>query len=269
MNLCARAVLFVIGATSSAGVCTSASMAAAAQDTPPAAINAYVLGPGDLIEVSVFGQPEFTTRAKVRADGSIALPFLNTISVEGQSTVSLAISVGQKLRSGGYYARPVVAVEVAGYASRYVIALGEVGVPGIIPIDRPYRVSEIIARSGGLRESGADYVIIRHDGSPERKLPYDKLGRGGDADDPYVAPNDKIFVPPAPTFSIYGQIAAAGNYPIKGVFTLRKAIARAGGLRDIGTEKHAKVYRNGVRSRMGLDDEVQNGDIINIAERLF
>ena len=54
--------------------------------------------------------------------------------------------------------RRIVEVEVVSYASRYVTVLGAVGSPGLIPMDRPYRLSEILARVGGARQDGADHV---------------------------------------------------------------------------------------------------------------
>ncbi len=238
---------------------------------PPSAPadNSYILGTGDLIEVAVLGQPEFTTRAKVRADGAIALPYISSVTAQGLSTLGFSRAVTERLKAGGFYAKPIVTVEIAAYASRYVVVLGEVGVPGIIPIDRPYHMSEIIARSGGLRESGADYVVLRHEGAPEHKYPYDKLGTGGVDDDPLVAPNDKLYVPPAPTFYIYGQVNAPGTYPMRGVMTLRKAIVRGGGLRENGSEKRVKITRDGTRVSVSLDEPIQAGDIINIGESLF
>ena len=236
---------------------------------PLAPDNGYILGTGDLVEVAVLGQPEFATRAKVRADGAIALPYISSVTAQGLTALDFSHAVTERLKAGGFYAKPIVTVEIAAYASRYVVVLGEVGVPGIVPIDRPYHMSEIIARSGGLRESGADYVVLRHEGAPEHKYPYDKLGTGGIEDDPLVAPNDKLYVPPAPTFYIYGQVNAPGTYSMRGVMTLRKAIVRGGGLRENGNEKRVKITREGVRVAMSLDEPIQAGDIINVGESLF
>ncbi len=244
-------------------------LCAAVSRAAPSPDNAYVLGIGDVIDVAVIGQPDFTTHAKVRADGAIALPYISTINAQGLTTIAFAQAVTDRLKAGGFFAKPVVTVEIASHASRYVIVLGEVGVPGIVAIDRTYHLSEIIARSGGLRESGADYVILRREGSPERKYPYDKVGTGGDADDPVVLANDKIFVPLAPTFSIYGQVNAPGAYPMRGVMTLRKAIVRGGGLRENGSEKQVKIMRNGARVAIALDGPIQPGDTINVGERPF
>lgn len=256
------AAIFCATAISSLPIATNAA-------PPISADSGYILGAGDLVEVAVLGQPEFTTRAKVRTDGTIALPFLNAVPVSGETVIACAADITARLITGGYYHRPVVSVEIAGYASRYVVVLGEVGVPGIVPVDRPYHVSEIIARSGGLRETGADFVVLRHGDAPEQRLNYSALGSGDAPKDPVVEPGDKLFVPVAPTFSIYGQVNAAGTFPIKGVMTLRNAIARAGGLRENGSEGRAKLIRDGKHVHLDRTTEIMPGDVIIIGERLF
>ena len=78
----------------------------------------YVLGPDDVVEITVLGQPEFTTRARIKANGTVQLPFIGEQKIEGETALSLAPKLAEKLRAGGYYAKPVVNVEVSGFASR-------------------------------------------------------------------------------------------------------------------------------------------------------
>jgi polysaccharide export outer membrane protein len=248
---------------------------------PPAAASAekaekdlqagYVLGPDDVVEVSVLGQPEFTTRARVRANGTIQLPFIGEITVSGQTGLSLGALVTDKLRAGGYYAKPVVQVEIVSFASRYVVVLGEVGQSGLQPVDRDYRVSEVIARAGGLRESGADFVILRRATGEEMKLPFEKLAKGSLDDDPVVRAGDKIYVPAAELFYIYGQVNAPGVYPIKGAgpMTVRKALARGGGLGVSGSTGKIKLFRDGEELKVKLDDVIRAGDVVVVGERTF
>ena len=229
----------------------------------------YVLGADDVIEVSVLGQPEFTTRARVRTDGSIVLPYVGSTVVAGDTPITLAKRVSGVLKAGGYYSNPIVSVEIAGFASRYVTVLGAVAQPGLQPVDRPYRVSEIIARAGGIRADGAEFVVVRRDKGAEMKLPFEKLATGGNDDDPFVQPGDKVYVPEAETYYIYGQINAPGVYPIKSQLTLRKAIARGGGLGAAGSEKKISVYRDGKKAALALDEAIKPGDVVVVGQRAF
>lgn len=250
----------------------SVAAAQAAPESAPAAQSAdgsYIIGPGDIIEVSVLGQSDFNTRGRVRTDGTIALPYLGPTTVSGETPITLSSKLAEKLRAGGYYMKPVVNVEIAGYASRYVIVLGAVASPGLQSVDRAYRVSEVIARSGGMRETAADHVVLRRESGEEIKLPFVKLATGGDADDPYVNPGDKLFVPSAETFYIYGQINAPGVYGVANEMTLRKAIARGGGLSAAGSDKRVKLFRQGKELKATLDTPIMPDDVIVVGEKLF
>lgn len=229
----------------------------------------YVLGPGDVVEVSVLGQAEFTTRGRVRADGTIVLPFVGSTQVSGDTSVSFAKKVGASLKAGGFYSTPIVNVEIASYASRYVIVLGAIAQPGLQPVDREYRVSEIIARAGGIRADGAEYVIVRRATGEELRLPFEKLATGANSDDPFVAPGDKVYVPAAETYFVYGQINAPGVYPVRDQMTIRKAIARGGGLTALGSEKKMTVFREGKKQRLGMEEIIKPGDVIVVGERTF
>ncbi len=229
----------------------------------------YVLGPGDVIEVSVLGQNEFTTRSRVRADGTIVLPFIGSTAVSGNTSVSFAQKVGGSLKSGGFYASPIVNVEIASYASRYVIVLGAVGTPGLQPVDRAYRVSEIIARSGGIRADGAEFVSLTRETGEKLNLDFAKLATGTNGDDPFVNPGDKVYVPQAETFFISGQINAPGEYAVRRQMTLRKALARAGGLTQLGSAKRIKVFRDGKEQSLPLETDVKSGDAIVVGQRAF
>lgn len=238
--------------------------------TSTATVEGYQIGPEDVIEVDVLGQQDFRTRVKVKADGTVPLPYIGTLKVTGYTPTSLASEVSGRLKAGGYYANPVVNVEVVSYASRYVIVLGEVVSAGLVPVDRGYRVSEILARVGGIRQTGAPYVVLTREGQSEIKLPFTNLARGTETDDPLVQPGDKLFVPQAEKFFIYGAINAPGEYSLDDKMSLRKALARAGGVSPNGSEKRVKIFHDGAETKKpDLERIVQSGDVIVVGERLF
>jgi polysaccharide export outer membrane protein len=243
-----------------------ASQTPAAQARP----GDYVLGPGDVVEVEVLGQADFgKARVKVQPDGTIPLPVLGTVQAGGRTVQQLAGLIQQKLVQAQYYNNPSVNVDIASYASRYVIVLGDVAQPGLVPIDRPYRVSEILARVGGLKDNAADYVVLSSVSGQERHIPVASLSRNGPANDPYVNPDDKLFVPDAQIFYIYGQVNAPGSYPIKAGMTLRQALARGGGLTPNGSEGRVSVYRNQRKVKVPLDTPIAPGDVVVVGQRLF
>lgn len=247
-----------------------APLAASAQAPDSAApMQSYVLGPEDVVEVNVLGRADFLTRARVRPDGTIQLPYLGSVPAANKTAQQLGEEVGRALKSGGYFASPIVSVDIVSYASRYVTVLGAVGNPGLVPVDRAYRLSEILARVGGVREGGADHVVLRPANGDERRLTIRDLATGDLSQDPFVSPGDKIYAPNADLFYISGQVKAPGAYPMNADMTLRMAIARAGGLTDSGSDRRVKVTREGRPVGRGLDDKIQPGDVVVVGERLF
>ncbi|MCE7798528.1 polysaccharide export protein [Sphingobium sufflavum] len=247
---------------------------AAAQGQPPAPAvsmsEGYVLGTGDLVEVTVLGRDEFKPRVQVQSDGTIQLPFLGTVPAANKTVIQLRDDVRAALKKGGYYADPIVNVAVATYSSRYVTVLGEVGTPGLLSIDRAYRVSEIIARVGGIKPTGSDNLELVRASGERIPLSFEGSATGGPAQDPVVNPGDKLFVPQAETFSIQGQVNAPGVYPLGKGMTVLKALARGGGLTSLGSNGRIKVYRDGKELR-GLKPlaAIQADDVVVVGERFF
>ena len=244
--------------------------AAAAPPVPAEApATDYVLGSEDVIDVDVLGRPDFKTRARIEADGTIQLPLIGRLKASDRTARALGEQVGQELRNGGFFANPIVNVEVVSYASRYVTVLGAVGTPGLVSVNRPYRVSEILAKVGGVRDNGADYVILRGGQGTEQRLKVKDLAAGDLNQDPFVAPGDKIFAPAAELFYISGQVNAPGAYPMASDLTLQMAIARGGGLTASGSNRGVQVTRKGVKVKLDLNAKIEAGDVIVVKERFF
>ena len=249
----------------------------AASPTAPAAPTApvdssYVLGSGDVVELSLVGRNDFGGRVRVRSDGTVLLPYIGAVPAADKTVMELADIVRQDLIKGGFFADPVVRVEVAAISSRYVTALGAVGTPGLIPLDRNYRLSEIMAKLGGKGANGADYVMLTHAGGAPKRYLYAKLASGSAEDDPIVTAGDKIYVPPADSevFYISGEVNTPGAYPVTNGLTVRLAIAKGGGVNQNGSENKVKIVRDGKPLKgVKLDDPIKPGDLVSIGERLF
>jgi polysaccharide export outer membrane protein len=237
---------------------------------PFGATQNYILGPDDVLQIDALGRTDFSTRGRIAADGTLQLPFLGTFKVSGYTISQLRDVIAGALQKAGYFAHPIIQVEVASYASRYVTVLGNVVSPGLVPVDRAYHLSEILARVGGVREGGADYVILRSSGDSGRSLAIKDLATGDETLDPYVQPGDKIYSPSAPTFYIQGQVKAPGGYPLTPNMSLTMAIARGGGITDLGSTSNIKITRKSVEIRpKDLNVSVEPDDVINVGESWF
>ncbi len=249
--------------------CSGVAQTAAAQTASGA--KGYVLGPDDTVQVIVYGQNEFNVTTRVKADGSIVMPLIGIVQAEGQTNITLAKQITDKLVSGGYLKQPLVNIEVGAYVSRSVNVAGSVASPGIVPLDRPYHALEALLKAGWVRGDGATYVYLRRQGQPERKLDVEQLVRGGAEADPMLEPGDTLFVPQAETFFIYGQINSPGMKAILPNMTVRQAIGLAGGVTPSGKADKVGLVRASTGKEIDADpsQKIQNGDVIIIKERLF
>ena len=249
----------------------------AAPDAPaPAPVivdEAFVLGIGDAVDIGVLGRTDFNNRARISTEGTILLPLLGKVKALGLTTAQLAQQIQDALAKGGFYSNPVVRIEVSGVASRYATVLGNVATPGLLPLDRTYHLSDIIARVGAHTGEGSSVVVLtRADGS-SKKYSMEDLAMGAGGADPVVMAGDKIYVPAATSevFYISGQVNSPGNFPMRTGMTLREAIARAGGLSESGTDKGILVTRGGKgkATKMDASTKVEANDVIVVRERLF
>ncbi len=252
---------------------TSGAVAQAPLTTPQgigeSTSGAYVLGRDDVVAVSLLGRNDFGGRVRVQADGTIQMPLIGKIVAAEHSTTELSETIRKSLQTGGFYADPIVNIEVVSFASRYVTVLGAVGQAGLVPINRPYRLSEILAKVGGVHEGAAEYIVVRSANGAEKHYVIRELATGDASQDPYVVAGDKIYAPAADIFYITGQVHTPGAHQLHADMTVRMAIAESGGLTDSGSDKKVEVTRAGKKLMVDNTAKVQAGDVLSISEKLF
>lgn len=230
---------------------------------------AYALGPGDVIDTAVLGRTDFTARVQVQEDGTVELPFIGTVPAGGRTVLQLRDDLRARLVDGGYLEKPAVSVTVATFASRHVTVLGQVNQPGVVPIDRAYRLSEIVARAGGASDQASDAILLTRPDGSTRALSLREIATTPLGGDPEVASGDKVFVAPPPAFYIYGAVNAPGSYALGRQMTVRMALARGGGLTALGSAKRVKLVREGAETKASLDEALRPDDVLVIGERFF
>jgi polysaccharide export outer membrane protein len=244
----------------------------AAATTPtamPAVRDSYVLGRGDTIEISVLGRSDYTMRATIQDDGTILLPFINSVKAADRTILQLRSEIAKALEAGGYFKNPAVNITVVGFQARNVTVLGSVKNPSVIAMDREYRLTEIVARSGGVLAPEIDTITITRADGASQEYSLSAIATSGPAADPVVRDGDKVFVAPAKTFYLYGQVRTPGVYPFVANMTVRMALARGGGLTELGSSKRVKLVRGDKESKVDLSYPIMPGDVIEVGERFF
>lgn len=242
--------------------------------------NEYRLGPGDIVRITVYNNPDLTTEASVTQQGSITFPLIGEIKIGGMEKGQAEQIIARRLGDGGFVVKPQVNVLVLGFKSQQISVLGQVNRPGKYPIEQASTLADLLAIAGGVSPNGADIIThITHgpDGKPtKRDIDINQALRAGEMDKNFTVRNgDIIFVPRAPLFYIYGEVNRPGAYRLEKEMTVMQALSVGGGLNPRGTDRGIKINRHGgeggkVATVDGkLSDVVQENDVIYVRESLF
>ncbi|NSW56925.1 MAG: SLBB domain-containing protein [Armatimonadetes bacterium] len=185
---------------------------------------------GDLIDIYIADEPEFSGQFPVSADGKIKMPYLGVIAVAGKSTEQVARIIADKGRK--YLVDPVVVVSIVGGTSALVHIMGEVPRQGPVPLDEAPNLLSLLAASGGVTPTGdlSQIVIVR--GKQRIRVPADVEG-GVDfipANVP-LSEGDMVIVPRKPEKMVFvtGAVQRPGFVPIEQANTCTRAFILAGG----------------------------------------
>ncbi|HEX6804544.1 MAG TPA: polysaccharide biosynthesis/export family protein [Terriglobales bacterium] len=159
----------------------------------------YVIGPGDVLAINVWKEPDVSKLLPVRSDGRISLPLAGELQASGKTPKSLEQEITAKLQS--YISEPEVTVIVQEIKSQRFNILGQVTKPGTYLLMDSTTVLDAIAMAGGFRDFAkrkSIYVLrTKSDGSKQR-LPfnYNQVIKGeSQAQNITLEPHDTVVVP--------------------------------------------------------------------------
>jgi polysaccharide export outer membrane protein len=155
----------------------------------------YKVGPGDMLQIVVWKEPELTRDALVRMDGRITVPLLGDVDASGRTPKQLAEEIARGL--GRFVTSPQVTVGVSQAMSARIYVIGQVVRSGEIPLSVPLTVVQALALSGGFKEFAHtdSIIIVGHDRS-SRPFNYKKFEVGRDLEQNVVLrAGDTIVVP--------------------------------------------------------------------------
>ena len=203
--------LAVVAAPSSADRPTAVEAPAApvVADTPAASaatpvetaildsVNDYKIGPEDLLDISVWKNPELSRTVPVRPDGKVSLPLVNDIQAAGLTPNALRQQLIERLTE--FIPAPEVAVIVREVHSMKVAVVGAVKTPGRYELRSAATVLEMIALAQGFTDfaSRDRIVILREENGESKRIPfnYRKVAAGDEQANLVVQAGDIIVVP--------------------------------------------------------------------------
>jgi polysaccharide biosynthesis/export protein len=159
----------------------------------------YVIGAGDLLEVTTWKEPDLTkTDILVRLDGKISFPLLNDVQAAGVTTGDLKKTIEDGLKT--YVAHPIVTVAVKNPTSQKFYVLGEVNRTGEYPLIKNMTVLQAFAVAGGFTQWAAkdEILLLRRESGKEKiyRVNYKDITKGRDpAQNLLIQADDTIVVP--------------------------------------------------------------------------
>jgi polysaccharide biosynthesis/export protein len=201
------------------------------QNTGRPSGDGYLLGPEDVLEITVWGYPDMTRVVPVRPDGKIAVPLAGTVPAAGRSVEQLTQDITRAFAK--YIINPQVTLIVKEFRKIRVSVLGQVTHPGTYTLPPGGRILDAIAMASGVTDSAAlpQAQLVRASGET-RPLSLDGLLLQQDMRyNLVVEPGDTVLIPEDTKnkFYIIGDVNHAGIYPLKGDVTVLQALAIAGG----------------------------------------
>ena len=221
------------------------------QANPPASIVAiqslaYVVGPGDVLEVTVLDQADLTRSTTVQPDGKLSMPLLGEVEVAGKSVSDIQRLITDRLAKD-FLVSPRVEVRVREYASQFAIVLGEVVNPGKRPLRGNTRLIDLLIESGGFRASASNEVLVQRtdgtfpNGSKVLRFRFGATG-GMSATDQANAElvlrnGDVVTASPKFYVTVDGEVSRPGRVQVENDLSLLGVIAESGGLAKFGSSK--------------------------------
>jgi polysaccharide export outer membrane protein len=158
----------------------------------------YVIGPQDVLDISVWKEPEVSRVVPVRPDGKISLPLLNDVQAAGLTPAALAAQITESLKK--YVTSPQVTVIVTTINSQRVYISGEVTRPGAFPMLPGMTVMQALTSAGGFTPFAKmkSIYVLRDEGGKKVRYPfnYKQVVHGKSADqDIELKAGDTIVVP--------------------------------------------------------------------------
>jgi polysaccharide biosynthesis/export protein len=157
----------------------------------------YQIGPEDVLDISVWKNPELSRTVPVRPDGKVSLPLLNDFRVAGLTPSDLREQLVSRLSD--FVPTPEVSVIVREVHSRKVAVVGAVKTAGRYELKSPMTVLEAIALAQGFTDFAARdrIVVLRQNGGTTTRIPfnYRKIAEGAEQENFFVRPGDIVVVP--------------------------------------------------------------------------
>jgi polysaccharide biosynthesis/export protein len=230
--------------------------------------SAIAIGPGDLLDLSVFDVPELVLKVRVDVNGCVSLAFLGDVKVGGMTVGNAQRLIARELVARQLVKDPQVSIFIEEFATQGITVYGEVNAPGIYPLMGPHHLYDVISAAGGLTLKSGRTVTVLHAGQsdhPEVVV----LANMNAGENPLhstleyanvpIYPGDTIVVSKAGMVYVLGEVNKPGAFLMEDntSVSVLKATALAGGTTKLASLKGSLILRKSLagttQTRIPLD----------------
>lgn len=227
--------------------------------TSPMPSSALLIGPGDELEIAVYGAPDLSEHTRVSGTGNISMPMIGDVRVAGLSSSEAVGAIESQLRRNNILNDPQVSVYVKEYTNSGFSVAGEVSKPGFYSAVGPHRLFDVLQAAGGPTDKAASKVVISHRDQKDAitlKISKDPAEMASSNID--LQPGDTIVVPRAGIVYVLGEVTRPGGYVLNstGGVTVLQVMAVAGGPTHVASAGKTRLLR---RTENGFQE--QNIDV--------
>lgn len=239
--------------------------------------NDYIIGPGDVLKITVYDHDDLKTTVRVAENGHIVMPLLGQVKVEGMKTSDVSDQLS-RLLADGYIVNPQVNIFIEEFRSKKAVILGHINKPGIAELRGSATFLEIVSQAGGLKEGSGDTATIKRiqDGKQEViVLNIKSLVEGGNiSQNILIQDGDTIYISKGGTCYVTGEVDDPDAYPCDNEATVLNLIALAGGFTGKASRSSVRIIRlvdntKTILEKVDLNTPVIANDIIVVPESFF
>jgi len=204
-----------------------------------------VIGEGDLLQISLYGVPDFIQHVRVDANGNVSLPMIGVVKVIGFSTEQTERVIEKELKNKGFYDNPQVTVLQQEFGGQGISVLGEVQKPGMYPVLGTSKLFDMISAAGGTTAKAGRDALITHRTQPNnvQKVTLSSEPDKQKDNNVEVFPGDTIVVTKGAIVYVVGDVKLPGGFIInnsKGL-TVLEALALAQGANSTAMLNSSKI----------------------------
>jgi len=225
----------------------------------------YIIGEGDTLSVSVWGEKDFSFTAKVRPDGKITVPTIGELTAANMTANNLQVILTEKLKS--VVRKPVVTVAITEITNNKVYVFGGGVKAGVFTLSQRTTLLQLLCQIDDVRKADLQSAYLMR-GKQKLREDFSKLYLKGDAaEDIVIEPNDIIYIPMRADNFIYVMGAVTTPKPIEyhdGI-TVMEAILSAGGFTQFANPDDTIIYRKDKLKDLAINVKIKrlmnNGDL--------